>query len=165
MSNMPTPEGQAPIPESDKTPESHRMANIGEAIVLKKLGRTVYVKELSMESVIRCAGELAQLLAVIDFDKANQAAVILQMILQSEPTARAARVFAAESTGTQTTDWENAPVSDWLKFVKAARNVHDWEELRELFTELGIPAMLAQFRVRTTETELPSGESEIPQPG
>ena len=163
---MPTPEGEAPVetPEKKRLPEANRMANMGTSIFLKKLGREVTVRELSMESVIRCAGELSQLLAVIDFDRANQAAVILQMILQSEPTARAARLFAAECTGTKPKDWDEAPVSDWIKFIRAARVVIDWDDMRELFTELGLMNLVRQFRVQATEDQTVPDESETPQP-
>lgn len=166
MSTTPTPvpNGANPVPETENLPEANRMANLGMVISLKKLGRNVTVKELSMESVIKCAGELAQLLAVIDFEGNNQAATILTVMLQSEPTARAARMFAAESTETFPEDWVEVPITDWLRFVKAARIVHDWEEMRELFMELGLTNLIQGFRARTTVSPAPIPSPELETP-
>ena len=149
--------------EDTKATDAQRMANVGEEISLKKLGRVVTVKELTMESVIKCAAELSMLLNVIDWKAKTQAAVILQLILQSEPTARAFRVFAAESTETMPEDWVLAPASDWLKFLKAAKNVNDWEELKELFMELGLGAIF-QAQMTDTPTTQPNQSNELPTP-
>lgn len=147
---------------AEKASDAQRMANTGKEITLKKLGKKVTVKELTMESVIKCAVELSQLLAVIDFNDSSKAAVVLQVILQSEPTAKAFRVFAAESTETTPLDWTDAPAGDWLRFVRAAKEVNDWEELRELFTELGLSKTM--FQAQTTEPKPPSPDDVSPTP-
>jgi len=139
------------------------MANVGAPFHSKKLNRELYVRELTMESIIRCIGELSELLTIIDFESEAKGLVIIQRILQSEPTARAFRVFAAESTDTNVDDWRDVPIKDWLLFLKAARLANNWEELRELFLETGLDGILRIFQARTNIDRLEK-LSPIPQP-
>jgi len=156
--------------ESRPASESERQANVGRPIQLKKLGREVIVREISLETIIRCAQDLAYLMAVIDFSKDMDASVVMQVILKEPATMSSIRRFAAESTDTKVEDWEQAPLPDWLKFLRASKEVNDWEELQSLFTEAGLTEM---FRRRTPtlpstgseSTPLPTSESPTPQQG
>lgn len=122
--------------------ETQRMANTGVTIELKKLGKSVVVRELTMESIIRCAQEVATLLATMDLGTDGNTAALITQVLGNPQSVDALKVFAAESTDTAPTDWTAAGVGDWVKFVKAAKIVNDWAELKELFMEAGLTKLL-----------------------
>lgn len=123
-----------------KATEAQRTINSGVSIFHKGLNRDITVKELSMESIINCASDLAVLMTTIDWASEKKNANIIPMLLKEEATANAFRTFAAESTETNVVDWEGCPFSDWLRFVIAAKQVNDWEELKGLFLEAGLAA-------------------------
>jgi len=149
--------------------EAERMINAGIEIELKKLGKKVKVRELTMEQIIQGTSNLAVLLVAVDFSQKVDPATMLQTVLKQSEVMDAFRYFAAASTETKEEDWEGAPVGDWVKLIKAVKKVVDWGEMKELFTELGLGE---RFQARKPleesqdepQTKTKRNESKIPQP-
>ena len=141
-----------------KIPESNRMANIGEPIKLKKLGKTVYVRELPIEGVIRCASELGHVLALVPTLQTDDGISLLTAVLGNASTMKALRVFAAESTGMSVDEWTDVPTRDRLVFIAAAKKVNDWEEWKELFMGLGLKTF---FQTLSNPQESPSVPTSV----
>lgn len=151
-----------------KSTDAQRMLNSGATMFHKGLGRELTVKELSMESIINCASELAVLMTTVDWASHKDNLNIVPLLLKEEATANACRTFAAESTGTSVDDWKGIPASDWLRFVVAAKKVNDWAELKTLFLEAGLAAHFkkATSQASPTPSENASeGENETGLPG
>lgn len=122
--------------------EAKRMLNTGEQVTLKKLGE-VTVRELALEQIVTCAGELTTLISALDLSKKKDASDTLRTILADPGTLQAVKVFAAASCDKEPSDFADMGVGDWLKLAVAIKKVTDWEEMRELFTQLGLMTFFA----------------------
>jgi len=107
-----------------------RMLNTGKKVTLKYLGE-VTVKELSLESVLRLAGELRLILA--EFEGAPEGREFILDLLSNPRTITALKTIAAACTGLEVSSLDNLGVTDWLRLIAAFKEVIDWEELKELF--------------------------------
>ena len=152
---------------------NERMANVGETIELKGLG-TVTVRELSLEDTMRAGKELMTVAATLDFgsqgkdgdegreDEAAGGYDIFVQVLENPDLIKAFRVIAGCSTGRDATDFEAMGITDWLRLMNVMKKVHDFEELRDLFTKLipGAAGLMSRLIERDRETSpIPSGSS------
>lgn len=128
--------------------EIERIVNIGEKITLKKLG-DVTVRELSLESVLEVAGEVALIFDTLNVDSSKDRPTGLSVIsnlLRDEKSQRALRCVVAAATGKDSNEFIGMGISDWLKIVAALKKVMDWEELKELFTQVVPPESMESLR-------------------
>jgi len=81
---------------------------------------------------------------------------------------RAIQMIAAYATERKPEDFEKMGPADWLKLVKALKQVTDWEETKELFLELVPEGFLAKMQDKellasfTNSEKLTGGGSVIP---
>lgn len=143
------------MPQTD----AERMVNAGKEIELKCLVTednpkgTTRVRELTLENVLTLASDLAVVLDTVqlsdfqpkgeDTDKGEDAKEAgraglewVAALLRQEATLGALRKIAAATTGAKPEQFDEAGVTDWLRWATAMQEVVDWEELIELFTGL-----------------------------
>jgi hypothetical protein len=116
--------------------DAKRMLNTGEEITLKSLGKII-VKELSLEQLVLCASEIMKLLESVDFSK-QTGLTAFQSILKDPAALNALRVLVAAACSRLPEEFTDMGISDWLKVFAAIKNVFDWEEMKDLFTQLGL---------------------------
>jgi len=125
---------------------TERLVNVGVPITLKAIG-DVRVRELTLEQIVTIAGDLAVVLkglpSLADETADKEAAIawLLEAVKRPEVLA-ALRQVAASTCGTTPTMFENIGISDWVKWLNAAKKAVDWEELRDLFSEMIPPGIL-----------------------
>jgi hypothetical protein len=142
--------------------EAERMVNAGLEIELKCLATeenpkgATRVRELTLEHVLTLASDLAVVLEHVQISDLQTAAAKgedtdqeedpkakgkaglewLAKVLQQPHTLGALRKIAAATTGAKPAQFEEAGITDWVRWAAAMRKVVDWEELQELFTGL-----------------------------
>ena len=141
---------------------NERMANVGESVELKSLG-SLTVRELSLEDTMRVGKELMEVASTLDFGGNSKGAgggfAVFADALGNPDVARAFRVIAACSTGKKAADFEGMGIIDWLRLVNVMKRVHNFEELRELFTNLipGADGLMSRLTERAVTSPTPSG--------
>lgn len=115
--------------------DAQRLINSGQRIELKKLGH-VDVCELCLEDVLLLSQELGIVLNSLQTSGSDDGIEVIIHLLKQEATAMAVRKLAAATIGKAPEDFERMPLTDWLRWANAFKEVSDWEELRELFTQL-----------------------------
>lgn len=110
--------------------DTQRMVNVGLDIELKKLG-TVNVRELSLESIIKLAEPVKQI--VDEFSKSDGDGNIVMLLAGSPSLIIALKKVAASATDKTEEDFRDMGIKDWLKLVQAFKEVMDMEEISELF--------------------------------
>jgi hypothetical protein len=142
---------------SSNDTDTARLLNTGKEVTLKKLG-DVTVREFSLEALLESVNELSVVLQKIDFTETTGAAVIPKL-LGDTATFEALLLLASKSCGHKPSDLRDMGISDWVKLFNALREVVDWEELRNLFIEMGLGTRLNRLAERAN----PSAEvSQIP---
>jgi hypothetical protein len=116
--------------------------NLGEAVTLKS-GETLRVREMTFEQLLLQSENLAALFsAVMDAApegkviESNQTVIIVR-VLQSPALLKFVKDVVSGCTSKEVKYFDDLPVSDWIKLIKAVMEVHDLKELYELFTKLG----------------------------
>lgn len=120
--------------ETKKTNDIERMANIGKRIELKYLG-SVVVKEPSLEKIIKVIAELKILLDEVN-KKTSDEQDFIYKALSNPSMMQSLKVFASICTDRGVSDFNDLPVSDWLRLVAAIKEVVVWEEITELFFQI-----------------------------
>ena len=131
--------------------EAERIANVGKEVTLKKLGPVV-VHELYLEDVIKLGSVLVELFDKLDLSSMTDDSEGLRWLsgLVGNPQLFDATCkLAAAATGREPVDFQQMPLSDWLKLAVTLRNVLDWEELRELFFQLVPVNVLERYAKKT----------------
>jgi len=145
------------------TQDAMKTANIGIQINLKSFDDPLTVRELSLESILKLSNELVSLLETLntDGDKFGEDAdsiTVLLKIVQDPATLRALQLIAAASTSEKSANFEDLPISDWLKWATAFKEVSGWEELRQLFFQL-VPQGAAGLGQLKSPTGSPSSST------
>lgn len=149
---------------------AERMINAGEKITLKKLGE-VRVRELPLEDLIKLGSELLAVAQVIDFaslldkgDQAKSGLQIIQVVLANPKVFDAAKLIAASVTFKEPEDFNGMGLSDWLKLVRTIQLIMDWEEIKELFTEIAPLETLRELNQESQTSSTNSRKSMVGQP-
>jgi len=121
---------------------AERMLNVGVEIELKKLGK-VTVKELSLEQVIKLASSVKLLMD--ELSKIENKDTAIFSLLESPSVFAAIQDIASATTGKDRDLFKDMGMSDWLKLIKAFKDVMDWEELQELFFQIVPMAMIREL--------------------
>lgn len=124
--------------------DSQRMLNVGVVVELKSRGEKVTVKELSLEDILTNISALAEMVVTIDFSKEVDPMAFVVSIAQRPDTFELLKVLASTSTKTEKEYWNDVGVTDWVRVIRAFKQVLDWEELKALFTELGLNKLMTQ---------------------
>jgi len=136
------------------TEQATRIVNSGKQITLKRLGG-VTVRELSLEDVLILSQELSEVLQALQdpstaSDTSDGMGVIVSL-MKTPATSRAIRLVAAATTNREPAEFENLGVGDWLRWANAFKEVADWEELKDLFTQL-VPKNLFGDNLTTSQS-------------
>jgi hypothetical protein len=154
----------------DAETEVRRLVNSGVIIKLKKFDEEVTVKELSLEQVIKAFSELSDLLASPLLTEITGASneedsgklssrglsVIVTMI-SDKRLLHCLKTVASFSTNRKLEEFDDLSLTDWFRWATAFKSVVDWEELKELFTQLGLHQLFQRETTdRVSEDELVS---------
>lgn len=150
-----------------KRTETERLANVGVPLKLKKFGDVeLQVRELALEDIVTLTSDLALVLEVFGGDKLKAAVAgkskgtegieMLAAVLAAEPTLQAIRKVAAASTDRKPEEFKGMGISDWLKLVKAIKDVTNWEELSEVFFDL-FPTLADSLKAYLPKTKAAAG--------
>jgi hypothetical protein len=122
--------------------ESERMLNTGTIAHTKKLG-DVRVKEISLEAIVRLSEPIIELIKSLNFaalegqgDEKLKGFEFFQSVMTNPRLLPAMKLVMAEATERKATDFDNLSPVDWLRLFVKFKEVTDWEEMTELFTNL-----------------------------
>lgn len=115
--------------------DADRMLNIGIEVTLKK-GTVCYVKELSLEGVMKVSKEIILLLNKFmpEIEKGGTGWVA-KVIAEPELLA-AIKDILAISTELPLETFNNLSISEWLKLFNALKVACDWDGIKQLFFDL-----------------------------
>lgn len=129
--------------------ETSRMLNVGVPVTLNTLGE-IKVRELSVEALLTLSPHLATVLQVVSTKRSDASGTstgdgegvkMLIDVLSNPATSRLLKEVAALSTRLPAESFNELPLTDWLRWLVAFKEVTHWEELKELF-HLLIPSGL-----------------------
>jgi hypothetical protein len=124
------------VENQEELSDTERTLNTGIDIETKGLGH-IQIKELSFETLITLGRDAASIFEKMDFKDSDMDGVGWILSALSEPDAQhAMRKALAASSGKSVDDFEGLGIKDWLLMISALKKVHDWEEIKELFSQL-----------------------------
>ena len=133
---------QEDIENQAELTSTERSLNTGLQIETKALGN-LRVKELSFEKLIVFGREAADVFENMGFSDSDMEGAGWILKALADPSAQnAMREAMAASTGREPDDFKDLGIKDWLLLVTALKKVHDWEEIKGLFSQLA-PMTLA----------------------
>jgi len=149
------------------TTPTERLINAGEPITLKCAGE-VRVRELTLEQIILIAGDLAVVLKKLPVageaadaeGKSDAGWTWLIAAIKQPETLAALRKVAAATCSVEPVVFKDAGISDWMKWASAVKKVVDWEELRELFTDLLPTGMISTLMEQQKAPAISSTSSQ-----
>jgi hypothetical protein len=143
---------------NDDLTDTERMINTGIEVELKTLGK-VRVRELSLEKLVIFGRDASNVMDTLNFSVTDQQGVGWVLKILADPEAqKALRACLASSTGLKSEVFENLGVRDWLLLATTLKQVHDWEEIKELFFQLVPKDRLPQASSEPTKEETPTSE-------
>lgn len=155
----------------EKLTSTERVANIGVEIELKKLG-TVCVRELSLEALLKLGRQAAAVFEKVALQSKSlenasddKSMAFVVELLADDETAQAFRAVAAATCDKPAKDFKDLGIADWLKWANAFKEVADWDEIKELFTQLGGMKALSNLMSKGTTTSQPSSTGSRPNTG
>ena len=121
-----------------------RLANIGETVTTSKGSLTI--KEPTLEQVIELLVHIVPLSSALTNEK-NKAGKDFVVDLAMKPEFKEAlRKVAASLANVEEDYFVDLGITDWLKVLVAVKKVVNWEELRELFSQLNLTDLLSQVQ-------------------
>lgn len=123
--------------------ETERALNTGIEIETKRLG-VLRVRELSFEKLVIFGRDAAAVFENLDVTETDMEGVGWILKALADPTAQhVMREGMAAASGRPADDFKELGLSDWLLMISALKKVHDWEEIKSLFSQLA-PTSMAQ---------------------
>ena len=124
------------IEKQDEMTDTERSLNTGIAVETKALG-LLRIKELSFEKLIVFGRDAAAIFEKMGFSESEMQGAGWILKALAEPDAQSAmRGILSASSGRPVADFKDLGIKDWLLLVTALKKVHDWEELKGLFSQL-----------------------------
>jgi len=126
------------VDTTSKTDENEisiaKAANLGSKVKLST-GLQVTVKDPPAEELLVTVLPMLEVIQKLDGDITTDVVGIAKL-LKDEETLECIRSIAAVMTGKTYEDFVGLTLVDWMKLVKAAKDVIDFKEYQELFTAL-----------------------------
>jgi hypothetical protein len=127
-----------------------KFANVGKDVELKG-GITIRVKDLSLESIFELAEHLPELLEMVENTDDSDTMGAARAIITNPKTRQVVYLAISKVSSLPKDAIPQMGAGDLLKVVKTFLEVVDMEELRSVFTELGLDKMFRSLREKAGE--------------